>query len=74
MLYLLDEVASLALLSNQLIVTDRVNIFNRMTAKPDERKMRGDARILKKGFVWVLSLRVPVVLKCRIFLLTSAVK
>jgi len=34
--------------SDQLSVTDRVKIFYRISAKPGERKMRGDATMLKE--------------------------
>ena len=47
--YLSDEAVCLALFSDQLSVTDRVKIFDRITAKPNERKMRGDPTILKEG-------------------------
>jgi len=46
--YLLDEAVCLALFSDQLSVTDRVKILYRISAKPGERKMRGDATILKE--------------------------
>ena len=45
--HLSDEAVGLALFSDQLPVTDKV-IVHRVTAKPGERKMRGDAAILKE--------------------------
>jgi len=53
LLYLSDEAeifrsVCLALLSDQLSVTDRVEITNRISAKPGKRKMRGDATTLKE--------------------------
>ena len=35
--------------SDQLPVTDKMNIVHRVTAKPGERKVRGDAAVLKEG-------------------------
>ena len=49
MWYLSDEAVGLAMFSDQLPVTDKVNIVHRVTAKPGERKVRGDAAVLKEG-------------------------
>ena len=49
MWYLSDEAVGLALFSDQRPVTDKVNIVHRVTAKPGERKVRGDAAVLKEG-------------------------
>src|SRR6218665_2736839 len=38
----------LSLFSDKLSVTDRVKMFDRITSKPGEKKMIGDATILKK--------------------------
>ena len=47
--YLSDEAVCLALFSDQLSITDRVKSFDRITAKPNETKMRGDPTIPKEG-------------------------
>lgn len=45
-----------ALFSDQSVATDtcRVKIFDRMTLRSSERKMRSDATVLKTGLVWVI--------------------
>ena len=48
MWYLSDEAVGLALFSDELPAADKVKIVNRMTAKPGEWKVRGDATILKE--------------------------
>src|SRR6218665_3044254 len=48
--YLLDEFVGLffALFSDKFSVTDRVKMFDRVTSKPGEKKVIGDATILKR--------------------------
>ena len=52
--HLSDEAVYLALFSDQLSVTDWVKMFDRITAKPGERKMKVLLQYWRRGPVWVL--------------------
>jgi hypothetical protein len=49
MWYLSDEAVGLAFFSDQLPAADKVKIVDRMSAEPGERKVRGDATLLRNG-------------------------